>query len=64
MKHKTTPTTGLLLDVAASRFRQGQARLIAPEAGTQADPLLTHIPEDWTPESWRSSSVILPQVLH
>ena len=37
MKHKTTPTTGLLLDVAASRFRQGLARLITVEAGTQAD---------------------------
>ena len=37
MKHKTTPITGLLLDVAASRFRTGLARLIAIEAGTQAD---------------------------
>ena len=37
MKHKTTPTTGLLLDAAASRFRQGLARLIAVEAGTQVD---------------------------
>ena len=36
-KHKTTPTTGPLLDAAASRFRQGLARLIAVEAGTQAD---------------------------
>ena len=37
MKHRTTPTTGLLLDAAASRFRQGLARLIALEAGTHAD---------------------------
>ena len=37
MKDKTTPTTGLLLDAAASRFRQGLARLITVEAGTQAD---------------------------
>ena len=34
MKHKTTPTTGLLLDAAASRFRKGLAELIAQE---QAD---------------------------
>ena len=37
MKHKTTPTTGLLLDAAASRLRQGLARLIAVEVGTRAD---------------------------
>ena len=37
MKHKTTPTTGLLLDAAGGRFRQGLARLIGLEAGTQVD---------------------------
>ena len=37
MKHKTTPTTGLQLDVAASRFRQRLARLIALEARPQAN---------------------------
>ena len=37
MKHKTKPPTGLLLDLAARRFRRGLARLIALEAGTQAD---------------------------
>ena len=31
MKHKTTPTTVLLLDAAASRFRKGLAELIAQE---------------------------------
>jgi vanillate O-demethylase monooxygenase subunit len=31
MKNKTTPTTGLLLDAAASRFRKGLAKLIAQE---------------------------------
>lgn len=31
MKNKTTPTTGLLLDAAASRFRKGLAELIAAE---------------------------------
>ena len=31
MKHKTTPTTGLLLDAAASRFRKGLAELISRE---------------------------------
>jgi vanillate O-demethylase monooxygenase subunit len=31
MKHKTTPTTGLLLDAAASQFRKGLAKLIAQE---------------------------------
>jgi hypothetical protein len=34
MKHKTTPTTGLLLDAAASRFRKGLAELIAREQAT------------------------------
>jgi hypothetical protein len=32
MKNKTTPTTGLLLDMAANRFRKGLAELIALEA--------------------------------
>ena len=36
MKHKTTPTTGLLLDAAASRFRKGLAARIAREASPQA----------------------------
>jgi hypothetical protein len=36
MKSKTTPTTGLLLDEAASRFRKGLAKLIAQEK-QQAD---------------------------
>lgn len=37
MKHKTTPTTGLMLDAAASRFRKGLAELIAKEnAGVAA----------------------------
>jgi Vanillate O-demethylase oxygenase C-terminal domain len=31
MKHKTTPTTGLLLDAAATRFRKGLAELVAQE---------------------------------
>jgi len=31
MKNKTTPTTGLLLDMAANRFRKGLAELIALE---------------------------------
>ena len=31
MKHKTTPTTGLLLDAAANRFRKGLDALIAQE---------------------------------
>lgn len=31
MKHKTTPTTGLLLDAAANRFRKGLAERIARE---------------------------------
>ena len=35
MKHKTTPTTGLLLDAAASRFRKGLTERIAREAGGQ-----------------------------
>jgi vanillate O-demethylase monooxygenase subunit len=38
MKNKTTPTTGLLLDMAANRFRKGLAELIALEA---AAPQLT-----------------------
>jgi vanillate O-demethylase monooxygenase subunit len=31
MKNKTTPNTGLLLDVAANRFRKGLSDLIAKE---------------------------------
>ncbi len=34
MRHKTTPTTGLLLDAAATRFRKGLADRIAQENGT------------------------------
>ncbi len=36
MKHKTTPTTGLLLDAAATRFRKGLAERIARENGAAA----------------------------
>ncbi len=38
MKNKTTPTTGLLLDAAANRFRAGLAELIEREAQAQAAP--------------------------
>jgi hypothetical protein len=38
MKNKTTPNTGLLLDVAANRFRKGLSELIAKEiAESQAN---------------------------
>ena len=36
MKNKTTPTTGLLLDAAANRFRKGLAELIEQETAAQA----------------------------
>jgi len=36
MKHKTTPTTGLLLDAAATRFRKGLTERIARENGAAA----------------------------
>jgi len=35
MKNKTTPTTGLLLDAAAARFRKGLAQRIGRESGVQ-----------------------------
>ena len=38
MKNRSTPTTGLLLDAAANRFRKGLAERIAREAATQAAP--------------------------
>ena len=38
MKNKTSPTTGLLLDAAANRFRKGLADLIASETAAQVVP--------------------------
>jgi hypothetical protein len=47
---------------ASSTDRSAATRLSSHRPGV--DPLLTQIPDDWTPDSWRSSSANLPKLHH